>query len=220
MYFPYGPSQQWLPVCHNKQPLPSIIYLPDPLSLHRYVWDIFHIQWRFGDGGGHQPVGLNAGIVYNSDPTSRISNYILICIQPNIWRLSREYISTFQSAEISASISAKCLSAKKSLHIVGLYKSPPSNLLNTAVFHLWKEFPLFTPEKFPTQKPIKRGGLIRLEEIGRGGEVGGAAKLPLKLCFKAGPCTTNNEDSYQDMRVLLALFGVRQTCRLTSLLTI
>ena len=94
LYFPYGPSQQWLPVCHNKQPLPSIIYLPDPLSLHRYVWDIFHIQWRFGDGGGHQPVGLNAGIVYNSDPTSRISNYILICIQPNIWRLSGEYIST------------------------------------------------------------------------------------------------------------------------------
>ena len=39
-------------------------------------------------------VGLNAGIVYNSDPTSRISNYILICIQPNIWRLSGEYIST------------------------------------------------------------------------------------------------------------------------------
>ena len=113
LYFPYGPSQQWLPVCHNKQPLPSMIYLPDPLSLHRYVWDIFHIQWRFGDGGGHQPVGLNAGIVYNSDPTSRISNYILICIQPNIWRLSGEYISTFQSAEISASISAKCLSAIK-----------------------------------------------------------------------------------------------------------
>ena len=75
MYFPYGPSQQWLLVCHNKQPLPSIIYLPDPLSLQRYVWDIFHIQWRFGDGGGHQPVGLNAGIVYNSDPTSRISNF-------------------------------------------------------------------------------------------------------------------------------------------------
>ena len=96
----------------------------------------------------------------------------------------------------------------KTLHIVGLYRSPPSTLLNTEVFHLWKEFPLYTPEKFPTQKPIKRGGLIRLEEIGRGGEVGGAAKLPLKLCFKAGPCTTNNEDSYQDMRVLLALFGV------------
>ena len=30
---------------------------------------------EIGDGGGHQPVGLNAGIVYNSDPTSRISNY-------------------------------------------------------------------------------------------------------------------------------------------------
>ena len=125
-------------------------------------------------------VGLNAGIVYNSDPTSRISNYILICIQPNIWRLSGEYISTFQSAEISASISAKCLSAKKSLHIVGLYKSPPSNLLNSAVFHLWKEFPLFTPEKFPTQKPIKRGGLIRLEEIGRGGEAGWSSEAALK----------------------------------------
>ena len=27
-----------------------------------------------GDGGGPQPVGLNAGIVYNSDPTSRIFN--------------------------------------------------------------------------------------------------------------------------------------------------
>ena len=94
LYFPYGPSQQWLPVCHNKQPLPSIIYLPDPLSLHRYVWDIFHIQWRFGDGGGHQPVGLNAGIVYNSDPTSRISNlllFLLLVHRPHLFNWLASY---------------------------------------------------------------------------------------------------------------------------------
>ena len=97
-------------VFYNKQLLPSIIYLSDLHSLHRCLGYISP-PVEIGDGGGHQPVGLNAGIVYNSDPTSRISNYILICIQPNIWRLSGEYISTFQSAEISASISAKCLSA-------------------------------------------------------------------------------------------------------------
>ena len=60
-----------------------IIYLPDLLSVHRCLGYISP-QVVIGDGGGLQPVGLNAGIVYNSDPTSRIFNYILICIQPNI----------------------------------------------------------------------------------------------------------------------------------------
>ena len=73
-------------VFYNKQLLPSIIYLSDLHSLHRCLGYISP-PVEIGDGGGHQPVGLNAGIVYNSDPTSRISNYILICIQPNIWRM-------------------------------------------------------------------------------------------------------------------------------------
>ena len=33
---------------------------------------------------GFNLLGLNAGIVYNSDPTSRISNYILTAFNPNI----------------------------------------------------------------------------------------------------------------------------------------
>jgi hypothetical protein len=45
-----------------------------------------------------------------------------------------------------------------------------SNVHPRAVTHE-RKFPLIF-HRFPTKKPIKRGGLIRLEEIGRGGEVG------------------------------------------------
>ena len=54
-----------------------------------------------------------------------------------------------------------------------------------------EEFPINTLLKFPTPKPIKRGGLIWLEEIGWGGEEGGAAQLPLKQSFKVGPWKTH-----------------------------
>ena len=74
--------------------------------------------------------------------------------------------------------------------------------------------------KFPTQKPIKRGGLIRLEGIGRGGEVGGAAKLPLKQSFKVGPCKTIDEDSHQDMSTSCTILASAKPSRLTILLII
>ena len=56
------------------KPLPMIIYLADLLSVHRCLGYISPPA-VIGVGGGLQPVGLNAGIVYNSDPTSRIFNF-------------------------------------------------------------------------------------------------------------------------------------------------
>ena len=67
--------------------------------------------------------------------------------------------------------------------------------------------PFNTLLKFPTPKPIKRGGLIRLEEIGWGGEEGGAAKLPLKQSFKVGPCKTCDKYPHQDMSSSLHIWA-------------
>ena len=79
-------------------------------------------------------------------------------------------------------------------------------MLNIAVFH--EKSSLYTLLKFPIQKPIKRGGLIWLEEIGRGGEVGGAAKLPLKRSFKDGPSKTNGFKPYMNTHI----FNMSTSC--------
>ena len=70
-----------------------------------------------------------------------------------------------------------------------------------------RRVPFNTLLKFPTPKPIKRGGLIRLEEIGWGGEEGGAAKLPLKQSFKVGPCKTCDKYPHQDMSSSLHIWA-------------
>ena len=77
----------------------------------------------------------------------------------------------------------------------------------TAGFPWIRRVPYNTLLQFPTPKPIKRGGLIRLEEIGWGGEEGGAAKLPLKQSFKAGPCKTLDKDSHQDVSTSLHILA-------------
>ena len=85
-------------------------------------------------------------------------------------------------------------------------------------FSWTRRVPFNTLLKFPTPKPIKRGGLIRLEEIGWGGEEGVAAKLPLKQSFKVGPCKTCDKYPHQDMSSSLHIWH-HPNMMLTSLVT-
>ena len=69
------------------------------------------------------------------------------------------------------------------------FKSEYFELIFSARFHTETHYTI--PAKdliISVQQANFRGGNIRLEEIGWGGEEGGAAKLPLKQSFKAGHC--------------------------------
>ena len=69
------------------------------------------------------------------------------------------------------------------------FKSEYFELTFIARFHTETHYTI--PAKnliISVQQANFRGGNIRLEEIGWGGEEGGAAKLPLKQRFKAGHC--------------------------------
>ena len=96
-----------------------------------------------GDGGGLQPVGLNAGIVYNSDPTSRIFNFLALGLELGVQR----YLPHHTKHQMRTFVFELC-------------PSKTYNQCNGTMHHLkgdcmWAEFPEEEMEEMLEVKPEK-----------------------------------------------------------------